>query len=172
MIHVHNARAIAMRVMEELKPFCERIEIAGSIRREKLLVKDIEIVCIPKKIEKNSDFFRKDKTTDPNFIKAVNKYEKIKGEPFGKYTQRRLPEGINLDLFMANEMNWGLIFAIRTGSAEFSHSLAREWARQGYNSNNGILYKGYEPYYIREEMDLFKLLNLKWVSPHMRISSF
>jgi len=32
-----------------------------------------------------------------------------------------IPEGIKLDLFMANIRNWGLIFAIRTGSARYSH---------------------------------------------------
>ena len=35
----------------------------------------------------------------------------MKGEPTGKYTQRRLPEGLTLDLFMADANNWGLILA-------------------------------------------------------------
>ncbi len=43
-----KAYSIAERVMKLLKPFCDRIEIAGSLRREKEEVKDIEIVAIPK----------------------------------------------------------------------------------------------------------------------------
>lgn len=41
-------RPIALKLVERLHPYCEKIEIAGSIRRGKPLVKDIEIVTIPK----------------------------------------------------------------------------------------------------------------------------
>lgn len=39
-----EAHSIALAVLELLRPHCIRIEIAGSIRREKPEVKDIEIV--------------------------------------------------------------------------------------------------------------------------------
>ena len=39
---------IAEKVKALLLPHCERIEIAGSVRRKKPNVKDIEIVAIPK----------------------------------------------------------------------------------------------------------------------------
>ena len=51
------AKKIADRVFELLQPHCEIIHIAGSISREKLFVKDIEIVCIPKKVFKETDLF-------------------------------------------------------------------------------------------------------------------
>lgn len=41
------ARAIAEQVRKALAPACERIEIAGSVRRERPEVHDIEIVAIP-----------------------------------------------------------------------------------------------------------------------------
>jgi DNA polymerase/3'-5' exonuclease PolX len=40
---------IAGRIVEALRPYCERIEIAGSLRREKPMVGDIEIVAIPRR---------------------------------------------------------------------------------------------------------------------------
>lgn len=43
-----NARKLAGAVAAALAPGCERIEIAGSIRREKLFVGDIELVAIPR----------------------------------------------------------------------------------------------------------------------------
>ncbi len=43
-----QALEIAERTKALLAPHCERIEIAGSIRRKKPHVKDIEIVAIPK----------------------------------------------------------------------------------------------------------------------------
>ena len=41
-----EAKAIAEKYLLQLRPFSRRIEIAGSIRREKPEVKDIEIVMI------------------------------------------------------------------------------------------------------------------------------
>ncbi len=41
-----EAHSIAVRVLDLLRPHCIRCEIAGSIRREKSEVKDIEIVLL------------------------------------------------------------------------------------------------------------------------------
>ena len=150
-----EAKKIADKYIELLKPYCERIEIAGSVRREKPEVKDIEIVAIPQDLI--------------GFSREVNKLQKIKGEPTGKYTQRKLPEGINLDLFISNRRNWGLIFAIRTGSADFSHKiLACGWVKAGYKSENGILKKNGQEIEIREEKDLFDLIGIPFVDPRLR----
>ena len=150
-----QALEIAEKTKNILSPYCERIEIAGSIRRKKPEVKDIEIVAIP------SDRFQ--------LGLIVNKWKKIRGEVLGKYTQRVLPEGINLDLFFATRKNWGLIFAIRTGSAEYSHKiLAIGWVKAGYKSKEGILYKGDNPIVVGEEIDLFNLIGIDYIEPEKR----
>lgn len=150
------ARRIALKYLNILKPFCQRIEIAGSIRREKPEVGDIEIVCIPQDLT--------------GFSVEVNKLQKVKGEPTGKYTQRILLEGISLDLFIANEKNWGLIFAIRTGSADFSHKiLACGWVKKGCHSKDGKLSdKQGREIILREERDLFDLIGIPFVKPELR----
>lgn len=43
------AHKAAQRLRAHLEPFCERVEVAGSIRRGKPQVSDIEIVAIPKR---------------------------------------------------------------------------------------------------------------------------
>ena len=46
---------LADKLMKEIKPFCQRVKIAGSIRRHEKNPIDIDIVCIPKdkkKLEK------------------------------------------------------------------------------------------------------------------------
>jgi DNA polymerase/3'-5' exonuclease PolX len=114
-----SALEIAKRAQATLAPYCHRISIAGSIRRQRPQVKDIEIVALP--WQEPSDLFGDALVAHHGFCAAVNQWRAIKGQPTGKYTQRRLPEGINLDLFMADADNWGLILAVRTGSAAFSH---------------------------------------------------
>jgi len=157
-----KAKLIADQVLSDLKPHCDRIEIAGSIRREKEYPNDIEIVAIPKPY--GTDLF------ESGIATVINKWEKIKGELPCKYTQRLLPEGIKLDIFFASPENWGLIFAIRTGSADYSRFiLATGWVKLGYHSKNGILTKDETEYPVREEIDLFKLLGLKWIDPQFRV---
>ena len=151
-----QALQIAERVKRELEPHCQRIEIAGSIRRKKQEVKDIEIVAIS-----NNRF---------QLGLIVDKWKKIKGNVGGKYLQRELPEGIKLDLFFATERNFGLILAIRTGSAEYSHHvLATGWVKNGFKSIDGMLTKNNQEIEVKEEIDLFNLINVKYTEPEKRV---
>jgi hypothetical protein len=87
-----HALAIAERAKAELSPYCQRIDIAGSLRRQRLQVKDIELVAQP--FQEPSDLFGETLVAHHGFCTAVNQWRAIKGQPTGKYTQRRLPEGI------------------------------------------------------------------------------
>ncbi len=156
-----KAKKIADSVVQQLQEHCERIEIAGSIRREKPEVKDIEVVAIAKPYEVG--LFASGIAT------VVNQWEKVKGELPAKYTQRILPEGIKLDLFFAEPGNWGFIFAIRTGSADFSHHiLGYKWKEWGYRGKGGYLYREGQKFEIPEERDLFNMLGLDYVEPKYR----
>jgi DNA polymerase/3'-5' exonuclease PolX len=161
------ALAIAERLKADLAPYCTRIEIAGSVRRQRPQVKDVEICAIP--LQEPSDLFGDELVAHHGFCAAVNRWRAIKGQPSGRYTQRRLPEGITLDLFIADAENWGLILAVRTGSAEFSHQvLGTGWVKAGYTSLNGHLYRRGQRIAVREETDLFALIGLPWVEPMAR----
>lgn len=166
---LREAKKIAERIRSILAPHCERCEIAGSIRRMKPEPNDIEIVCIPQKaaglfaMEGRSAWWQR------RSIPEIG--ERLKGFPIeNRYIQFMLPEGIKLDLFTATRDNWGLIFAIRTGSAEFSHHvLATGWVRAGYQSKNGLLSKNGANVPVREEIDLFNLIGIPFVDPQERI---
>lgn len=167
-----TAKVIADKVVELLRPHCQRIEIAGSIRREKEIIGDIEIVCIPKPYE--TGLFTS------GIAEIVNAWEKVKGElefKKCKYTQRILPEEIvgtpgkrvAVDLFFADITNWGSIFAIRTGSADYSHHvLAKGWVSRGYKMEGGhLVYKG-KVYDVLEEKDLFARIGIPYTDPKLR----
>lgn len=185
-MRIYDARIIAERLVEEFRPFCDRIEIAGSIRRGVANeVKDIEIVCIPKMVFEGSlfDAMMTGAYRDPQFCAAVRKYQKVKGEPTGKYTQRIIPadvkdatgevnplfkQEIKLDLFMCEPSNWGWIFLVRTGSADFSHDTARLLSALGYTSTEGHIHRKGDPDNLietPEEADVFALLDLDWIPP-------
>lgn len=159
-----EAKEIADKLILLLSPHCFRIEIAGSIRREKDIIGDVEIVAIPKPYQ--TGLFQ------DGIAEVVNQWQKVKGElEYGKckYTQRILPEGIKLDLFFAEEGNWGLILAIRTGSADYSSKvLASGWVGRGYHGEGGYLTKNGKTYDVREEKDLFERIGVPYVEPKYR----
>ncbi len=155
---------VATGILELLRPHCERIEIAGSLRRKCKEIGDIEIVAIPKPY--STGLF------EDGIASIVNQWEKIKGElNYGecKYTQRVHSSGIKVDLFFAEEGNWGTILAIRTGSADYSHKvLASAWVARGYHSVGGYLFFGKKKYEVREETELFQRLNIPYTEPENR----
>ena len=156
------ATAIANRIREALAPHCYRCEIAGSIRRKKPDVGDIEIVAIPKPYD--TDLF------ESGIATVINRWPAVKGILPCKYTQRIHPEGIKVDFFFARPENWGLIFAIRTGSADYSHRvLAVGWVRQGYHSEDGMVTrKDGAPVPCCDERDLFRIAGVPWTEPENR----
>lgn len=154
---LEEAEGIARGVVELLKPHSHRIEIAGSIRRKKPEVGDIEVVYIAKTKEMYQ------------IVEIVNKWYKKKGDAIGLYTQRLLPEGIKLDLFRATPENWGYVLAIRIGSADFSKRLASAWVKAGYHGKDGMLTKDGVAIPVREERDLFRLVGMKWIPPEDRL---
>lgn len=156
-----EALKIAQATLEQLRPHCIRAEIAGSIRRKKSEVGDIEIVAIPKPYELG--------LFESGIASVVNKWQIVRGKLPCKYTQRILPEGIALDLFLAEESNWGNIFAMRTGSADYSHKiLATQWVKLGFKSVDGYLWKEDERCELPEEKDLFRLLGIPYIAPEFR----
>lgn len=152
---------VALEVVEQLKPFCSRIEIVGSIRRRRADPSDIDICLILKPDEIGIH--------QGGVAQVINQWRKIKGELPCKYTQRQLPDGKKLDIYFTTEQNWGSILAIRTGSKEFSHNvLASRWVQFGYKSIDGYLTKGGKQVEVKEEKDLFELLHLSYVEPENR----
>lgn len=168
-------------ILKVLGPHCDRIEVAGSIRRKKPNPNDIEIVCIPKRMD-NWNAKTKEYTPSMGFIQEVLQWKKVRGEPWDKYTQRikqinpdthplrPLTDGsVIIDIFTCTAENWGYIMAIRTGSATYSHErLAKTWVKKGYKGKEGYLYKGNTMVPVREEKELFMLLDIPYVEPENR----
>lgn len=179
MMELKQAKEIADQWITRLQPYCTRISIAGSIRRQKQSVKDIEIVCTPRMIPETHDTLFEAVTSyhrDPNFVFTVqdDKYGHVlMGRPdTGKYIKISVHGyDINIDLFTATPENWGYILAIRTGSSDFSKRiLAEGWVRAGYRGEDGMLYNQETGVAIpiHEEIQLFGLINVPYVFPRDR----
>jgi DNA polymerase/3'-5' exonuclease PolX len=130
-----RAMEIAESLCDRLQPYCDKIEIGGSLRRGKSHVKDIEIICIRKTAVLSSFIGEIAKLGNPS-----------KGQPLGKYMQISLKDHpIKLDLFMCYPDNWGLIYFIRTGSAVFVRNTMIELQSNNWHCRGGYMYRTEQP---------------------------
>lgn len=114
-----QARELSRRVIERLEPFVSRIEVAGSIRRMKPEVGDIEIVAEPNLYQ--ADLLR---TLAPDIEPIHRELESMGSWTRGGNRYVRIANlfdlrSASLDLFLVHPpAQWGTIFAIRTGPAK------------------------------------------------------
>jgi DNA polymerase/3'-5' exonuclease PolX len=211
-VKLRDAERIAERLVEEMRPFCERIEIAGSVRRRKAEVKDIEIVAVPlwwqAAVEpKVRTLFEEEGLSHTvnmlhtwaerqelvKWIKpGTSKLEPWPPKPEGKYWRGLVAaaagsEPVKLDLFLASTQQFGLIYLIRTGSAEFSaailgyakHSTPYQTEKSWHEERPELKGKPEGGWLVekatgsrvdtREERAVFELLGLQYVEPGLRI---
>lgn len=136
-MQLEKAEGIAVDICYYLKDHCEedQIHIAGSIRRRKYDVKDIEIVLLPKRVEVKDMFGGIVSTpVTSDFEKHVkNVGNIIKGNPNGRYMKIELQQKIMLDLFMPVPADYYRQYAIRTGSSYYAHNvIAGGWLALGW----------------------------------------
>lgn len=163
-----EGKYIAQKVVAVLKPVTEQIKVCGSLRRLQKDVSDIDIVVIPKRTP-IKDLFGNNSgyQVDPEFVKVVNAWEKIKGDPTGKYCQR-LVDGAKVEISIANKENWGNLTLIRTGNSDFSHMIMKRVLKMGFEQRGGYLYDGDKVIPLYDEKDYFRVLNLPFIEPKDR----
>lgn len=172
-----EAEGIAGALVADLLPVCRRIEVAGSVRRRKDLVGDIEIVAIPR-YEPAGLFGDCLANRLWEHLHQSGAYRFSKGDnPDGRYYQLALPAhpDLQVDLFLAQPENWGLILLVRTGSAEFSAAMLARWkrvqgiGREGAGSVDGrLVTRDGAVVSTPEEETVFRLLGLVSVPPERR----
>lgn len=175
---LRQAESLANRIAAALEPGCERVRVAGSIRRQKELVGDIEIVCIPR-----LDFDLLGTPAIPvldrvlhDLVSAGRLIPRDKnGRNFKNFSIPAMPE-LGLDLFITTPAQWGVIFTLRTGSEVFSKRLVTHQCYKGGLLPNdmqvagGRLWRGELVLETPEEMDVFNEIGGRgwWVPPDER----
>ena len=178
----NTAIKVASEIVEMLKPVCTRIVVAGSLRREKPVVGDIEILFIPQTVDRPDGFFDtksvnladeliEQKLAEGYFAKrpgATGVFAWGKSNKLGIHTK----SGIHTDLFATNEENWHVSLVIRTGSKETNLRLTT-----GANKlNRTLLAYGCgvkdratgEAIRAKSEEDVFKLCGVPYLPPDKR----
>jgi DNA polymerase/3'-5' exonuclease PolX len=175
---LEDALRLATQLRDELAPACERIEIAGSVRRRSTHVGDIELVAIPKMHPgPRADLFGDrplvsclDEQLDS--MMAGGRLSRHEAKAWGpRYRRLRAggPERVQVDLFIVlPPAEWGPIFTIRTGPAKFSADLVARLHRWGRRCVDGRVIERGLTIPCPEEEDFFRLAGAKLIAPWVR----
>lgn len=164
-MNLAKAQAYAEKIAETLAPFCEQIEIAGSIRRRRPEVNDIDLVILPTDLQRV--ILRCRESCIPIQEGSVN-------------LSYKTPLGIQLDIFCARSgerelfrtvaSNWGSILLCRTGSKEHNIKIA-QWAKthnMEWNPYQGILDHAGMVIASETEEAIFRAIGMPFIKPELR----
>lgn len=177
--------AEALRVAEELQamisPACKRIAIAGSLRRWKPEVGDIELLFVPILSERPDGLF------DRRIVDVCSEVvEKLLADGVlakrpnvnGHFTwgERNklaihVPSGIPVDLFGTTEANWFVSLVIRTGSKETNLRLTNGAIRRGATLNaygSGVTWSDGTQTAATSEQHVFEMCGVLYLPPERR----
>ncbi|GAI89437.1 unnamed protein product, partial [marine sediment metagenome] len=142
-------------VIKRLAPYCKKIQVAGSIRRRKAIVHDIDFVLIP------SDLW--------------NLQHEITGlgpaRVSGEKLKRVNYNGVQVDLYFASEQTWATLLLIRTGSTESNMRLAWLAKKRGWRlkaSGDGLFNENGERIAGDSEESIYQALDLPYQRPEER----
>lgn len=186
---------VAWDFIQVISNECTQIEIAGSIRRGKSEVKDVEIICMPFWGPADQVTLEGSEVPIVNLLHAKMHQLRASGiitgkgreskngakAPFSEKQYRIMYKETPIDVFVViPPANWWPIFVIRTGSKEFTHWLVTVSQRPPYNIHfvDGHMFKrdpvlpGHlaapAPVTVENEIDLFTVCGIRWMEPRER----
>ncbi len=156
-IAAHGAYAIAQSLRELAQVV--RLAVAGSIRRHKEVVKDVDIVA-----SVGNDL---DRAPIMDALVALPQIRSITGKGSTK-TSVVLQTGIAVDLRVVLDDEYPYALHHFTGSKEHNVAL-RGWAHaRGIKINEYGISKDEQPVACRDEVDLYRALGMDYVEPELR----
>ncbi len=133
-----------------------KADLAGSIRRKKEVIKDIDIVVATNENEKMMD-----RLTESEFIDEIISSESTK-------TSVRLINGVNLDLRAVALEEYAYALHHFTGSKEHNTAIRGRAKKLGLKVNEYGIFRGEERIDCNDEVEFFDILGLKYIHPELR----
>lgn len=168
-----------------LNPHCIRCKVAGSLRRGKRFVSDIELLFIPKTDAIRQSLFAEDEPAKLDraeiFINellargVINKRASIRNSfcwgaqnKLAIHTASRIP----IDFFATTELFWWMALVVKTGGKQNNINLAqaaiaRGWRLEAYSSGFRSM-RGLGYHDATSEADVYKFVGLPYLNPQNR----
>ena len=155
MMELEKAKVIADTVVKALAPYCERIMVAGSIRRQKPTVRDIDLVLVVR-----------DRQNLDSALMGMGNY-KMSGLKIARVEMDSIP----LDIYFATPETFATLLLIRTGSVESNIRLAARAKKRGWRlaaSGGGLFNEKGERIAGDTEESIYEALGVPYQRPERR----
>ena len=168
----------AQELISELSSVCEKLEIAGSLRRHRPYVGDIDLVALPKRLEV-PDATSLGAPVSVNLLEVViQQLAQRNWLSIGTKASTCISclrsfdsETIPVDIYMATEETWATMLLIRTGSRHHNvvlacHALERKLHLR--SNGSGLFGQGGKQIPVHTEEDIFIKLGIPYRTPTER----
>ena len=155
---LHEILPVARKVATALENLKEvkKVSLAGSLRRRKETIGDVDFLVVSSNPKKVMDFFVK--------LPGV---EKIWGQG-GTKASVHLKDGYDMDLRVVSEKSYGSALQYFTGSQDHNIATRRIAIAKGLKLSEWGIFRGAKQLPSKTEEDVYKALGMAWVPPEMR----
>ncbi len=141
--------------LEKLKQV-DKISVAGSVRRMKETIGDVDMLVTSKSPKKVMDFF----VSQPDVVKVWGKG--------ATKSSIRMKDGFDMDLRVVPGKSYGSALQYFTGSKEHNIVTRKIAIRKGLKLNEYGIFKGSKMIAGNIEKEVYKAIGLDWIPPEMR----
>ena len=134
----------------------ERVEIAGSMRRMRETIGDIDILAISEKPEAAMDFFSKMDEVKGIVVKGITK------------TTVELGIGTTCDIRVLSKESFGAAMQYFTGNKDHNVKLRKIAISKGLKLNEYGLFKGKDSIAGKSEVEIYNKLGMDFILPELR----
>jgi DNA polymerase (family 10) len=138
-------------------PGVEKAEAAGSYRREKETIGDLDVVAVARNREKVMDAIAKLRIVRDVVARGPTKMS------------LNLKSGLRVDIRFVERAQWGSALLYFTGNKEHNIFLRRKAMDRGWKLNEYGLFEGEKVIASREERDIYQALGVPMIEPKERV---
>jgi DNA polymerase (family 10) len=166
------AEFVAGEVVKMLSPYCERIAIAGSIRRCRPVVNDIDLVLIPNDRNAIAGVLAKLGRLEMSGMKQARFEMPVRMTQKPSEGNTEVVQGaISIDVYYATPENFVTLLLIRTGSVGNNIRLCSLAKSKGWRlaaSGDGLFNERGERIAGDTEKSIYQALGIPWLEPWER----
>lgn len=160
------ALEFANKYRKFIEKFVDKVELTGDIRREEPSIEQIKLLV--KVSSPDLDDYLHIKKTRKEIIVIKNA---------SSYRQIIFDKNVYVNLFIANDDNYGIVKLFTTGNKNFNKIIIKKikeknlyWGGDNLNTYNEYLRKKIDGSVIKtnDEEEVFDILNMKYLAPTLR----
>lgn len=160
-LKLQEANVLAFKIISLVDAHCSKIQVVGSVRRQRDIVRDIDFVVISD--DKNW------RNIGNELVLMDNAVLKMKGDKIRRFLVPFERGQVQADFYRAKPETWGIQTLVRTGSADHNIWLAKHAIKHGMRLQYsiGLVTNGHAILGATEE-EIFKELELPYIVPPQR----